>query len=155
MRAALLVVLAQTAAAWYGAGFIWTMQMLNYPLLSRVGEPSFSAYETAHNQRFVVVVAPGVVVALVTTVLLFFVRPPAIPIAAPIASATLIVAIIVSTVLFQAPAHGRLAAGFDATVHATLVNTNWIRTVAWTALAMLDLWLLYLLFDGAGTARQR
>jgi hypothetical protein len=31
-RSALVVLLAQAAAAWHGAGFIWTMQLLNYPL---------------------------------------------------------------------------------------------------------------------------
>jgi hypothetical protein len=143
VKTALLVVLAQAAAAWYGAGFIWTMQILNYPLLSRIGASSFAAYETAHNQRFAAVVAPGVVVVLTTTVLLFFVRPPAVPAAAPIAAAFLIGVILVSTVLWQAPAHGRLATGFDAAVHATLVRTNWIRTAAWTALGLLDTWMLY------------
>jgi len=148
MNAALLVLLGQTAAAWYSAGFIWTMQILNYPLLDRVDASSFKAYETAHNRRFAAVVAPGVIVALVTGVSLFFVRVASVPKIAPMMGGALIVVILVSTVIWQAPAHGRLAQGFDARVHATLVRTNWIRTVAWTALALLDTWMLYLLFEG-------
>jgi hypothetical protein len=38
-----------------------------------------------------------------------------------------------STALLQIPAHGRLASGFDASAAATLVSSNWIRTVAWSA----------------------
>jgi hypothetical protein len=37
----------------------------------------------------------------------------------------------ISTALLQAPAHGRLAQGFDAVVHRRLVRSNWIRTLAW------------------------
>jgi hypothetical protein len=51
---------------------------------------------------------------------------------------------------FQGPAHGRLAEGFDASVHAVLVRTNRIRTAAWTALALLDTWMLYVLFEAGG-----
>jgi hypothetical protein len=54
----------------------------------------------------------------------------------------LIALVIVSTVVWQAPAHDRLAHGFDAAVHAKLVRTNWIRTVAWTTLALLDTGML-------------
>ena len=37
-----------------------------------------------------------------------------------------------STVLLQVPCHTILTHSFDAKAHRTLVNTNWIRTVAWT-----------------------
>jgi hypothetical protein len=86
---------------------------------------------------------------LLTTVALFVLRPPALPIAGPIAAAVLFVVIIVSTALWQAPAHGRLASGFDPAVHATLVQTNWIRTAAWTALGLVDTWMLYAMFAAA------
>jgi hypothetical protein len=31
------------------------------------------------------------------------------------------------------PQHAVLARGFDADAHASLVTTNWVRTVAWSA----------------------
>jgi hypothetical protein len=136
-------VLVQAAAAWYGAGFIWTMQILNYPLLSRIAASSFSDYETAHNRRFGLVVAPGVLVVVATTVLIFLERPRPIPIGPMIAIVGLIATILLATIVLLAPAHGRLARGFDAAVHARLVSSNWIRVAAWTALAVLDSWLLH------------
>lgn len=122
MTASGIVVLAHTAAAWFGAGFIWTMQVLNYPLLAEVGSDSFVGYERAHNRRFVRVVGPTVVVLAVTTVLLFLSRPLEIPLDAAVVGATLVLAILVLTAAFQAPAHGQLARGFEARVHATLVR---------------------------------
>jgi hypothetical protein len=142
-RSSLLILIVQTAAAWYGAGFIWTMQILNYPLLSRIAASSFSEYESAHNRRFALVVAPAVLAVLATTVLLLVERPRGVPPWFPVAAGALIAVILVSTVLWQAPAHGRLARGFDAAVHARLVATNWIRTAAWTLLALVDSWILY------------
>lgn len=136
------IVLAHTAAAWFGAGFIWTMQVLNYPLLALVGADGFVAYERAHNRRFARVVAPAVVIVTAATVTLFFVRPAELPLAAVVVQAGLIVVIIALTALLQAPAHARLARGFDAGVHARLVRTNWARTAAWTLLGLVDLWVL-------------
>jgi hypothetical protein len=138
----MLALLAQTAAAWYGAGFIWTMQVLNYPLLDRVGEQAFRDYEAAHNARFARVVAPGVAVAAVSALVLLFSRPEKVPGALAALSALLVLAILAATALWQAPAHARLSGGFDAGVHARLVRTNWVRTAAWTLLGLLDLLML-------------
>ena len=33
-------------------GVLWTMQILNYPLLALVGRPAFTRYEEAHDRRF-------------------------------------------------------------------------------------------------------
>ena len=43
-----------------------------------------------------------------------------------------------------------LAQGFDARAHRRLVNTNWIRTVAWSLRALLASWML-LRVAAAGT----
>jgi hypothetical protein len=54
----------------------------------------------------------------------------------------LLAVIIADTIRHGAPSHARLAQRFDADVHARLVRTNWIRTVAWSALGVLDLIVL-------------
>ncbi len=138
-----VIILVQTAGAWFMAGSIWTMQILNYPLLALIGRESFIAYETAHNRRFIAVVGPGVAITTTTTVLLFFFRPRVIPLASVIAAAFLLMVVLVTTALYGAPAHTKLARGFDTNVHASLVRSNWVRTAAWTGLAVLDLWMLY------------
>jgi hypothetical protein len=111
------ILLVQTVAVWFMTGTVWTMQVLDYPLLAKVGADAVPAYETAHNRRFVRVVGP-------------------------VAAAVLLVVVIVSTARFQAPAHARLARGFDAATHAGLVRGNRVRTAAWTLLGLVDVAML-------------
>lgn len=135
----MVLLLVQTAAAWFAGGFIWTMQILHYPLFSRVGEAEFAAYEREHNRRFIPLILPSVVLVLVTAAALLFVRPAPVPLVVPILVLALEAIIIVSTARFQAPAHGRLARGFDPIVHRGLVMGNWSRTAAWTVIGVIDL----------------
>jgi len=139
----IVVVLVQTAAAWYMVGFIWTMQILHYPLFDRVGKDAFAEYETEHNRRFGLLVGPGIVLVAATTLIQFVSRSGSAPLLAVIAEAALLVVIIVSTVLYQAPQHGKLRSGFDPAAYRVLVRSNWVRTVAWSLLGVVDLWLLW------------
>jgi hypothetical protein len=63
----ILLLLVQVAATWYMVGFIWTMQILHYPLFDRVGRDAFAAYETEHNRRFGLLVGPGILLVAITT----------------------------------------------------------------------------------------
>src|ERR1700757_3093422 len=119
----LLVLLVQTAAAWYMVGFIWTMQILHYPLFDRVGREAFAAYETEHNRRFGLLVGPGIVLIALTAIIELVNRSAAIPLFAVIAQVLLLVVIIVSTVLYQAPQHGKLSSGFDPEAYQVLINS--------------------------------
>jgi hypothetical protein len=59
------------------------------------------------------------------------------------AAVVLLAVIIVSTVPYQAPQHARLSSGLDAAAYRTLNRSNWVRTVAWSELGVLDLWLIW------------
>ena len=143
MRVGLLILLANVAAVIFMTGFIWTVQLVHYPLFDRVGEEAFPAYETAHNRLFFLVAGPGILATLATAVLLIFVRPQQVPLAAVILGLALFAVIVVSTALFQAPQHQALSGGFDRDAYNFLLNTNWIRTAAWSAYGILDLWMIW------------
>ena len=49
-----------------------------------------------------------------------------------LSGAVLVAIIWASTALIQVPCHAKLVEGFDARAHRRLVDTNWIRTIAWT-----------------------
>lgn len=132
------VLAAQAGAACFGAGVLWTMQTLNYPLLGLVGADQVPAYETVHNRRFIAVVGPPLVVSLVAAVIMLVDRPARVSLFVPILGLVLLAAIIGSTIRYGAPAHARLQRGFDAAIHRRLVRTNWVRTGAWTVLAAAD-----------------
>jgi hypothetical protein len=59
MRVELLVLLVNAAAVVFMAGFLWTMQLVHYPLAYRVGEKAFPASEIAHHRLFFLVAGPG------------------------------------------------------------------------------------------------
>jgi hypothetical protein len=139
----LVVLLVQTAATWYMVGFIWTMQLLHYPLFDRVGREAFAAYETEHNRRFGLLVGPGIALVAITSIIQLLTRPPSTPLWAAIGAVVLLLVIIVSTALYQAPQHARLSSGFDPGAYQTLVRSNWVRTIAWSLLGLLDLWLVW------------
>lgn len=139
----MLVVLVNVAAVLFMAGFIWTMQLVHYPLFDRVGAAAFPTYETAHNRLFFRVAGPGVLLTLASAVLLLFVRPPEVPLWAAILGLVLFAVIAGSTALLQAPQHQALSGGFDRDAYEFLLSTNWIRTVAWSAYGLLGLWMVW------------
>jgi len=113
-------------------GFIWTIQLLSYPMMAAVPADGFDAYEAAHTRRVTVLlatIAPLEVVAAAGVVLF----ADDVPVWLSVGAGALLVAIWLSTALFFAPLHMRLGDGFDPVLHRRLVTTNWQRTIAWTA----------------------
>jgi len=51
------------------------------------------------------------------------------------------IALIISGV-WSAPAHGKLADGFDADIRNQLMNANLVRTLAWTLCGVGAVWLV-------------
>lgn len=132
-----LILLIQLTSTWFMVGLIWIIQIVHYPLFASVGSDRFVAYEAAHARLITLVVGPLMLIEAATALLFLSVRPPGIPAWVAWAGLAMLAAAWVSTAILQVPAHGRLADGFDAAVHARLVGTNWIRTVAWTARGLL------------------
>jgi hypothetical protein len=57
---AVALLLIQAGASCFMTGLIWTMQLLNYPLLALIGPADVPRYEQAHNRRFIWLVGPGI-----------------------------------------------------------------------------------------------
>ncbi len=129
--------LIQLLATWYMVGLIWMVQIVHYPLMGRVGEETFTRYETEHSRKITPIVAAPMLVELVTAAWMLFAPPPSLPRWVAVAGLTLVVLIWLSTAFVQVPCHQRLAAGFDAAAHQTLVRSNWLRTAMWTVRGVL------------------
>ena len=132
-----LVLLAQIATTCMLTGLIWTIQVVHYPLFASVGADRFVAYEASHARLITLVVGPLMLAEAATAMLLLAIRPASIPMWIPVAGAALLAAIWLTTAFVSVPCHARLADGFDAEAHRRLVDTNWIRTIAWSARAAL------------------
>lgn len=116
------------------AGLIWTIQLVHYPLLRRVGAESFIAYEREHCFRITWIVAPLMFLELTSNAALAFLSGWDPQVCGRLG---LVLMIWFSTAFIQVPLHRKLEAGYDLKVINSLVRTNWIRTVAWSARAML------------------
>jgi hypothetical protein len=124
-------------------GVIWFAQEVHYPLLGRVGKDAFRAYEKENTRRTGWVVIPVMAGELITALLLLWRQPEGfLPVHAWL-NAGLLAAIWVSTFTLQGPYHNRLIRKFDPVIHQSLVRTNWIRTLAWTARGILLLYALH------------
>ncbi len=133
----LLVLLLNFASSWAMAGLIWTVQWVHYPLFASVGPDSFARYQASHVARITPLVGPLMLVELATSVALLIVRPVGAPVPIVWAGLACVLVAWIATSVFSVPAHQVLGAGFDAAAHERLVTTNWIRTLAWTAHALL------------------
>jgi hypothetical protein len=143
------IVLASIASTLFLAGIIWFVQLVHYPLFASVGQSQFAHYETEHAGRTTWIVAPAMLIEAATSVLLLWIRPNVISIEIAAAGFMLTGLIWGSTFVMQVPLHARLSAGFEPTLHKSLVATNWVRTLAWTGRAWLALMMIVKL--GAGS----
>ena len=138
------LLLVQAAASLYLMGLIWLIQIVHYPLMSQVSRENFAQYEQLHSRWITPIVALPMLIELACCILLVVNRPPAIPAWLTWCGLALVVVIWLSTFLLQVPCHTRLSQGFDAQIHAQLVSTNWIRTLAWSARAAVAMGMIYL-----------
>lgn len=132
----------QAASTCALVGLIWLVQLVQYPLFARIGDGSFVAYHGEHCRRITWIVAPLMATELVTAGLLLAApRTALLPAWAPWIGAALVAVVWLSTALIQVPLHNRLGQGFDPELHRRLVDTNWIRTIAWSVRGLLCLWM--------------
>jgi uncharacterized membrane protein len=132
-----MLIALHAAATLYMTGVIWFVQLVHYPLMARVGADGFAAYEALHRRYTGWVVSPAMLLEAATALALWWRQPSA---AAWTGGLVLVAVIWLSTFLLQVPMHDRLSGGTDRAALGRLVKSNWIRTAAWTARAMLVVW---------------
>jgi hypothetical protein len=133
------IFLVHVAATLLMTGAIWFIQVAHYPLFDRVPPAAFMVYEATHIRLTTLVVIPLMGAEAITGTWLLWRRPAAIPIALIWIGLALLAIIWVSTAFLQVPQHEILSGGFDVSAHRTLVASNWIRTLAWSARSLLVL----------------
>lgn len=127
------VLVAQFAATWTMVGIIWFVQVVHYPLFSRVDGPGSGSYAVENQRRTSWVVGPPMAVEGVTALWLVASPPDGVGRALPVVGLGLLALVLGSTVLLQVPAHARLTDGHEPSTVRRLVVGNWVRTFGWTA----------------------
>ena len=134
--------LLQVAATLTMVGLIWFVQIVHYPLFSRVGRDDFRRYEMEHQRRTTYVVAPLMLTELVSSVMLLWWRPDGVGSVSVLLGLALLASIWIMTYMVQVPQHASLALTYDPAMQQRLVMGNWYRTAAWTARGFLVLWMV-------------
>lgn len=142
-----VVFITFATSTWFLCGLIWTIQLLHYPLFDNVLSAStsegFLSFTEGHNKRITALVTgPWAVQGLAALAINpWFLDVPLILWAL---NWLLSASILASTQFLQIPIHNRLNAKPTSDAVTSLVNTNWIRTVAWTAQGIIAILFLVL-----------
>lgn len=143
MPSTALILLAHAAATLYMVGLIWFVQVVHYPLFSRVGADGFVPYAAAHGTLTTWVVGPPMLLELVTAGWLALHPPPGVGPEVAWGGLALVAALWLSTFFLQVPLHESLRTGFQPDVWRRLVATNLLRTALWTVRGGLGLFMLW------------
>jgi hypothetical protein len=136
------ILLLHTGATLAMAGAIWFVQLVHYPLFRHVPPERFAEFAHDHQVRAALVVAPLMLVEAATAIPLLLWTPPVIAPWRLWLGIGLLAVIWLSTFAIQVPLHARLARGHDPGAVERLIATNWLRTAAWSARAILILTVL-------------
>lgn len=138
----LWLALVHASTTWFLTGLIWFVQLVHYPLLAQVGASSQVDYHTLHSRITTRLVVPVMGLEGATSALLLALRPSTVPTLWLSLGMLLELVIWLSTAMIQVPAHRRLCRGFQTEDHQHLVQSNWLRTLAWSARGILALGIL-------------
>ena len=141
MRLTDLTFLATFATCLVMVGVIWVIQLVHYPLFSQVGSDGFPGYHADHGRLISYIVMPVMLVELATAVWLVVSRPVYVPAWAAYAGLGLVGLAWLVTAFLSVPAHSARSTGFQDAAHRSLVLTNWLRTISWSARAALLGWV--------------
>lgn len=142
MNWSLTILLANVVSTLFLVGLIWMVQVVHYPLFNDVGEQNYVSYQKRHQTNITYIVGPVMLIELATAIMLIWFPIDGISKPLVYAGIGLVVVIWFSTAFIQVPCHEKLVKGFDPAAYKWLVDSNWIRTIAWTARGGLVTWML-------------
>ena len=139
------LIVIHTAATMFMVGLIWTIHYVHYPLFALVGESTYVSFQAEHVERigkllFVPWLTEGITL-LGVLALAFLGGRKALRVPAVINGAAMAVVLVISG-FWSAPAHAKLADGFDKSIHDQLMTANLIRTLAWTVCGICAVWIV-------------
>lgn len=124
-------------------GLIWLVQLVLYPAFSYVEAAQFRKFHFFHTQRITFIVGPLMCLELAASLGIFLLQPNIMW----GGGLALTIAIWLHTVVVSVPIHNRLALseiGDERLAQIDrLVQTNWLRTILWTARSALVLYAFF------------
>ena len=139
------LVVIHAASTLFMVGLIWTIHYVHYPLFAYVGESTYTSFQAEHVARigkllFVPWLTEGITL-LGILALAFLGGRKAWKVPAFINGAAMAVVLVISG-FWSAPAHAKLADGFDKSILDQLMAANLVRTLAWTVCGVCAIWVV-------------
>ena len=120
---------------------IWFVQLIQYPGFNYIDSQKFNDYHNLHTNRITFIVAPLMLLELISSFILFF-NDSNNPIW--FLNLGIVILLWLSTMLISVPLHNQLSRNdLDKKVVDKLVSTNWIRTFLWTLRSFILIYLLW------------
>lgn len=141
--------IAHLVSTMFMVGLIWTIHFVHYPLFAFVGDAEYAAFQAEHVERIGrLLLVPWAIEGLcIAALLALVVRAECRYLVVPVILGSACMAMILGISGFlSAPAHGKLADGFDASVHSDLMLADLIRTLAWTVRGAVAAWIVVLVW---------
>ena len=124
-----LLYIFNIAVSWGLLLLIWLVQIIIYPGFERVPSTGFINYHRWYVKRISAVVLPLMICEVIISVGWLMLENYSIY---SVIATLLVVIIWLSTFTLQVPVHQKLQSAKDQACIRRLVNSNWIRTIAWT-----------------------
>ncbi len=134
--------IAQAVATFGMFGVIWLVQLCTYPLQVHVPAEDFVDYQAGHMRRITYVVGPLMLVEAGTAAWMLFIPMSDCGTTLSWIGMGLVFLVWISTIVLQVPCHWKLERAKDDAAIRKLVTTNWVRTLGWTARAVVVGWML-------------
>lgn len=142
MNWSLSILLANITSTLFLVGLIWMVQIVHYPLFDDVGEENYVSYQQRHQSNITYIVGPVMLIELIAAFMLLWYPVEGVSKSLVYCGIGLVLVIWLSTAFIQVPCHEKLVKGFAPAAYKWLVNSNWIRTIAWSVRGGLVTWML-------------
>ncbi|MCC7443083.1 MAG: hypothetical protein IT285_15730 [Bdellovibrionales bacterium] len=133
----MLLLLTHLGVTWMLMGISWVTQLVTYPLFTSVGGAAFQEFHRAYVSRIGPLVGPLMGIELATGAALLMQEPSGLGDTVAASGLGLIAGIWLLTGLGAVPRHRELEEGFNEEAHQSLVRAHALRTLLWTARALL------------------
>jgi hypothetical protein len=142
MKAWVVILSFQCFFTFILTGLIWCVQVVKYPLFHLVDRDKFCDFEKKFQRRISFLLFPLIVLECFFAVLMLTVAKEGVEKILSFTLFGLLLFVWFSTFCLQIPEHVELSNGFSLKNIRRLIQTNWIRTIAWSLRSFILLWLL-------------
>ena len=123
----------------YLVSLVFMTQFITYPTFLHIDKDKFSEYHRKYVNNISFIVAPVMLVELLTLLLIAYFSKDFLI----IKSLILLLVIWLTTFFIMIPSHNRISKSFNIKEIKSLINYNWIRTILWSFKLLVIIFLYY------------